>query len=89
MDSKPWYKQELAIAVLLISGLLSLALWFAKVEMQDKKAQDKAQWSEAAKTRQCLEDKISALAQRLSHSEGYREGYRDAEKDYGCKTRDK
>ena len=48
----------------IIAFLLSLAVWFAQTELQDIKAQNKAQWQEAAKTRDCFQ-------QRLSHLEGW------------------
>jgi hypothetical protein len=61
------------IAGAVIAFLLSLAVWFAQTELLDLKAQNKAQWAQAAKDRDCFQ-------QRLSHLEGWHECERQLKK---------
>ena len=85
MADQPWYKSELAIAGSVIAALFALALWFAKEEMISNKEQNKAQWSEAAKTKDAFKDRLSLLEQRIAAIEGFHK----AEEFYNCKEKAK
>ena len=59
-----WWKYALL-------ALAAMAWWFIQTELTDFKTQNKAQWQEAAKTKQCLFDELARVKERLSHIEGW------------------
>jgi hypothetical protein len=59
-----WWKYALL-------ALAAISFWFVKLEVSDFKDQNKAQWQEAARTKQCVFDELAKIKERVSHIEGY------------------
>jgi hypothetical protein len=68
-----------------LMALAAVAWWFIKVELEDFKTQNKLQWQEAAKTKQCLFEEISKTKERIA----FLEGFHEAEKRYRGDKHDK
>lgn len=57
-------------------ALGAIAWWFVTSEISDFKKQDKNQWKEAAKTRECYMAELAKIKERLSHIEGFHQAER-------------
>jgi|WetSurMetagenome_2_1015567.scaffolds.fasta_scaffold38931_2 hypothetical protein len=61
-----WWKYTLL-------ALAAVAWWFARGEIEDFRLQNKLQWQEAAKTKECIMTDLSKTKERLAHIEGVHE----------------
>ena len=70
-------KTELSIATTIIVLLIAGMGWFVTDLIKDTKEQNKAQWAAAARTKECLFEKINHLGERVARIEGYHEAQRE------------
>ena len=61
-----WWKYALL-------ALAAVAWWFIQGEINDFKSQNKAQWQEAAKTKENILLELSKAKERIAHLEGFHE----------------
>jgi len=62
-------KKEWQTYILL--ALAAIAWWFIKVELEDFKVQNKLQWQEAARSKQCFLEEFAKVKERIAYQEGF------------------
>ena len=60
----------------IVVALAAVAWWFVQSELTDFKVQNKLQWAEAAKTKECFLLDLGKTKERLAHIEGFHEAER-------------
>jgi hypothetical protein len=52
-------------------ALAAISWWFIKAELEDFKVQNKAQWAEQARSKQCFLEEFARVKERISYQEGF------------------